>query len=152
MLVPLGWQAGHVTQGSSAPPLAGGIWLRVAPYLGKTAADTKLLSSKALAVTCRGLLIRKRCSSSIGEIIGKVTMRPRLGATTTFPRMPPACLGSHKTFLSCFPWWLGQNHKELGTGGGCPGYKPEPPCPAFQVLAEEPNVTRLPSLSCVSCL
>lgn len=37
------------------------------PYLGKTAADTKLLRSKALAVTCRGLLIRKRCSSSMGD-------------------------------------------------------------------------------------
>lgn len=32
-------------------------------HLGKTAADTKLLRSKVLAVTCRGLLIRKRCSS-----------------------------------------------------------------------------------------
>lgn len=32
-------------------------------HLGKTAADTKLLRSKVLAATCRGLLIRKRCSS-----------------------------------------------------------------------------------------
>lgn len=48
-------------------PLVGDMWLHMASYLGKTAADTKLLRSKALAVTCRGLLIRKRCSSSMGD-------------------------------------------------------------------------------------
>lgn len=36
-------------------------------HLGKTAADTKLLRSKVLAVTCRGFLIRKRCSSLLVE-------------------------------------------------------------------------------------
>lgn len=81
-----------------------------APYLGKTAADTKLLRPKVLAVTCRGLLIRKRCSSG-REIEPEEGHEISLGATTDFPRHPLLTLVSNKPCLTFYGNW--GHHKVL---------------------------------------